>query len=70
VLSFYGRPENYFQDPLPQFIPDGYKAAFHRIDCDPNSKLIVVEKNGIVIGTFQMTYSLLQKLWDILNKKF
>jgi GNAT superfamily N-acetyltransferase len=55
-LSFCGRPENNFQDPLPQFIPDGYKAAFQRIDGDPNSKLIVVEKNGIVVGTFQMTY--------------
>lgn len=41
-----------YQEPLPQ----SYYAAFQAIDADPHNELVVVEHNGAVIGTLQLTF--------------
>lgn len=55
-MSFEGRPDPSIEKMLPDFEPEGYFAAFQRINSDPNSFLMVVDCNGLVIGTFQVTY--------------
>ncbi len=47
-----GTSRENFQVPL----PDAYQQAFERIAGDPNQELTVVEQNGEVIATFQMTF--------------
>lgn len=37
-------------------LPDSYENAFIHIDSDPNQELIVVEENGEVVGTLQLTF--------------
>lgn len=37
-------------------LPDNYLKAFENINRDPNQKLMVVEENGEIIGTFQLSY--------------
>src|SRR3546814_8688933 len=39
-------------DPL----PDGYWRAFDESGRDPNNELIVVERDGLVVGCLQLTY--------------
>ena len=39
-------------DPL----PDAYFDAFERIDADPNQELVVLEHDGEVAGTLQLTF--------------
>ncbi len=34
----------------------GYIAAFHAIDADPNQHLIVAERDGAIVGTFQLSF--------------
>ena len=34
----------------------GYAAAFAAIDADPNQRLLVAEREGAVVGTFQLTF--------------
>lgn len=46
-----GKKRESYQDPLPQ----EYYAAFSEIDGDKNNYLIVVEDNGKIIGTSQLT---------------
>jgi GNAT superfamily N-acetyltransferase len=41
-----------YREPLPQ----SYYAAFDAIDADPHNELVVVEHNGTVIGTLQLTF--------------
>lgn len=41
-----------YRDPLPQ----SYTAAFQAIDSDPRQELVVVEHDGRVIGTLQLTF--------------
>ena len=41
-----------FTDPL----PDSYYAAFENVSNDPNQELIVVEDQGEIIGTLQLTF--------------
>lgn len=41
---------------VPQFVPDGTVQAFHRIKSDANNALMVVEHEGLVIGTFHIIY--------------
>ncbi|WP_246186889.1 GNAT family N-acetyltransferase [Microlunatus speluncae] len=36
--------------------PDAYRAAFAAIDADPNQLLAVVEAEGMIIGTCQLTF--------------
>ena len=55
-LSNDGGPDGKPKAILPQVLPDGYFQAFQRIDSDPKNALMVVEHNGIVIGTFHVTY--------------
>lgn len=50
--DFLGKQRERFQVPL----PDSYLRAFEEIDSDPNNELIVVEQNGEVIGTLQLTF--------------
>jgi len=47
-----GRQRERFEDPL----PDCYFAAFDAIERDPNNRLIVVEHDGNVIATLQLTF--------------
>lgn len=47
-----GRTRETFSIPL----PSSYQLAFDKIDADPNQQLMVVEMNGEIIGTFQLTY--------------
>lgn len=47
-----GATRETFQIPL----PDAYHHAFQHITDDPNQELTVVEQNGEVIATFQMTF--------------
>ncbi|MEQ8470867.1 MAG: GNAT family N-acetyltransferase [Marinoscillum sp.] len=37
-------------------LPQSYVKAFQTIDSDPNQELMVVVLDGIVIGTFQLTF--------------
>ena len=37
-------------------IAEGYLAAFRAISDDPNNELFVVDKNGNVVGTMQLTF--------------
>jgi GNAT superfamily N-acetyltransferase len=39
-------------DPL----PGSYHEAFDAIDADPGNELIVVERDGAIVGTFQLTF--------------
>jgi len=41
-----------FEEPL----PESYYAAFEQIDHDPNHELIVVEMDGVVIGTLHLMF--------------
>jgi ribosomal protein S18 acetylase RimI-like enzyme len=47
-----GRQREQYHDPLPQ----AYYDAFEIIDGDPRNELVVVEHNGEVIGTLQLTF--------------
>ncbi|MPY73686.1 MAG: GNAT family N-acetyltransferase [Alphaproteobacteria bacterium] len=47
-----GSKRERFEDPL----PDCYSRAFDAIAADPNNRLIVVEHDGAVIGTLQLTF--------------
>ncbi len=47
-----GQQRERFEDPL----PDCYHRAFDAIERDPNNRLIVVEHDGAVIGTLQLTF--------------
>jgi GNAT superfamily N-acetyltransferase len=47
-----GSQRERFADPL----PDCYYDAFEAIDGDPNNRLVVVEHDGKVIGTLQLTF--------------
>lgn len=47
-----GSKRERFEDPL----PDCYCRAFDAIAADPNNRLIVVEHDGAVIGTLQLTF--------------
>ena len=33
-----------------------YAAAFAEVDADPNQRLIVAERDGVAVGTFQLTF--------------
>jgi GNAT superfamily N-acetyltransferase len=47
-----GSQRERFEDPL----PDCYRRAFDAIARDPNNRLIVVEHEGAIIGTLQLTF--------------
>lgn len=47
-----GKLREDYRDPL----PEKYYIAFENIDADPNQELIVVEKEGEVIGTLQLSF--------------
>lgn len=47
-----GQKRENFQRPLPQV----YFDAFSKIDQDPNQHLIVVEDEGEIVGTAQLTF--------------
>lgn len=47
-----GSRREVFADPL----PDGYVRAFESIDADPNNELVVVEREGVVVGVLQITF--------------
>lgn len=50
--DFLGQQRERFQIPL----PEDYVRAFEEIDADENNDLIVVEQNGSIVGTLQMTF--------------
>lgn len=37
-------------------VPRSYLDAFTRIDIDPNQELVVVESDGVIVGTLQLTF--------------
>lgn len=39
-----------------ELLPEKYYAAFENINADQNQELIVVEKDGEVIGTLQLSF--------------
>lgn len=47
-----GRTRERYQDPL----PESYHAAFRAIEADPNNRLVVVEREGEVVGCLQLTF--------------
>lgn len=51
-----GGPDGKPRADLPEVLPDAYFKAFLSISNDPQQLLMVAEHNGVVIGTFQMTY--------------
>ena len=50
--DFLGKQRERFESPL----PESYLRAFEEIECDQNNELIVVEQNGEIIGTLQLTF--------------
>ncbi len=46
-----GRQRERYENPLPV----SYYAAFAAITQDPNNELVVVEQDGVIIGTMQLT---------------
>lgn len=50
--DFLGKQRERFESPL----PESYLRAFEEIDSDENNELIVVEQNGEIIGTLQLTF--------------
>ncbi len=51
--DFLGLTRERYKDPL----PETYVKAFEEIDEDKNNELIIVEKEGEVIGTLQITFT-------------
>ncbi|MEP7212561.1 MAG: GNAT family N-acetyltransferase [Acidobacteriota bacterium] len=51
--DFLGQQREQFEDPL----PESYRKAFNEIDADPNNELIVVELDGSIVGTLQLTFT-------------
>ena len=67
LVNFSGYGANYADavyDPQTMFEPTNYKnttqghrlKAFEDIDADPNQEIIVAEKDGVVVGTMQLSY--------------
>ncbi len=44
------------REELTQPLPSEYVEAFEAIDSDPNQELVVVEREGRLVGTLQITY--------------
>ena len=51
--DFLGQTRERFEDPLPA----SYVAAFREIEADKNNELIVVEIDGRLVGTLQITFT-------------
>lgn len=51
--DFLGLQRERYENPL----PESYARAFEEIAADKNNELIVVEKDGAVIGTLQITFT-------------
>ena len=51
--DFLGTSRERYENPL----PESYVKAFEEIDADKNNELIVVENEGEVIGTLQITFT-------------
>lgn len=55
-LANAGGPDNQPRQILPGVLPQEYFIAFKRISADPGQALMVAECNGIVVGTFHLTF--------------
>src|SRR5262245_27710582 len=51
--DFLGTTRERYENPL----PESYLKAFEEIEADKNNELIVAEKDGVVIGTLQITFT-------------
>lgn len=51
--DFLGQQREKITDP----ISDNYVRAFRDIEADPNNELFVAAADGVVVGTFQLTYT-------------
>ena len=51
--DFLGTQRERYEKPL----PESYVNAFREIAADPNNELIVAESDGVVVGTFQLTFT-------------
>jgi ribosomal protein S18 acetylase RimI-like enzyme len=45
-----------FREDASSTLDPGYIAAFAAIDADPNQRLLVAEKDGAIVGTFQLSF--------------
>lgn len=50
--DFLGQQRERDENPL----PESYQKAFEEIDADKNNELIIVESNGEIVGTLQLTF--------------
>jgi len=50
--DYLGKGTEVYSDPL----PENYYLAFREIQQDSRSELMVVEMDGVVVGTFQLSY--------------
>ena len=55
-LANAGGPDGKPRRNLPDVLPDSYWKVFHTIDADANQRLMVIENEGVVIGTFHLTF--------------
>lgn len=51
--DFLGTQRERYEEPL----PESYVNAFREIAAAPNNELIVAESDGVVVGTFQLTFT-------------
>jgi ribosomal protein S18 acetylase RimI-like enzyme len=53
AADFLGTTRERYENPL----PENYVKAFEEIDADKNNELIVMEKDGEIVGTLQITFT-------------
>ena len=51
--DFLGMTRERYENPL----PESYYRAFEEIEADKNNELIVAEKDGVIVGTLQITFT-------------
>lgn len=51
-----GGPDGKPRQDLPDVLPDAYLRAFETIEADPYQQLMVAEIDGLVVGTFHLTF--------------
>ena len=55
-LANAGGPEGKPRKALPDVLPDSYHQVFDKIEADVNQRLMVVESEGDIVGTFHLTF--------------
>lgn len=55
-LANAGGPDGKPRRELPGRLPDAYQQAFEIINADPHQRLMVLEIEGVIAGTFHLTF--------------